>query len=125
MGETNTNITLSFNETFCAELEYHISTAFKSSPDKKIKFFWCDGVKMPFSDIQLTKQNILRTKQIFTKAFIGENGQELYEMIILLGSQSIEACINDKSLKNYLPGAESIDWIKLDTVAHTIVLQLN
>lgn len=125
MSEINADITPSFNENFCTELEYHLSAAFRNSSDKQIRSLWCDGVKMPFLDSQLTKYNVLHTKQIVTEAFIGSDGQGLYDMVIVLGQQSLEACINGKSLKNCLPNVESMDWIKLDTLANTIELQLN
>jgi len=125
MGKTNTDITLSFNEIFCAELEHHLSEVFRNCSISKYDIFWCDGVKMPFLDNQLTKDSIFNTKQITTHAFIGANGQGLYEMIIKLGPLSIDACINDKSLKDCLPGSESMEWVKLDTSANMIELQLN
>lgn len=125
MSEINADITLSFNKEFCEVLEYYLSAAFRNSSNKQLEWLWCDGIKMPHFDIQITKNNIRNTKQIITEAFIGTDGQGLYEMVIQLGLGSLKACLNDQNLKDYLPSAESTDWIKIETSTNTIELQLN
>ncbi len=72
----------SFNEDFCAELEYHLTWTFNQSDDKNLRGFWCDGVLMPTNDLQLTKKNVNDKRKIVTKAFLGYDGQDEYDMTI-------------------------------------------
>lgn len=113
----------SFNVEFCEFLEYHLSKTFKNSPDNKIKWLWCDGIKAPSID-NSTASTILNSQQIITTAFIGENGQDIYELVIKLGTQSLKACNIGGDLKGYLPSYKSAIWIAIDTELKEVILQL-
>jgi hypothetical protein len=97
---------------------------FANSTDKEIKRLWCDGVMMPFYDIELTRENVIKTKKIITTAWIGFDGQGKYDMIIKLGKNSIEACERNLNLTDCLPGDESLKWIVIDERQSKIELQL-
>ena len=125
MSESDGTIKASFNEDFCSMLEYHLTRAFGNSANKEINRLWCDGILIPFLDSQLTTKNILATEKILTEARIGFDGQEKYQMIIKLGPNSLEACINMLSLQNCLPNDTSMNWIILDRDNKIIELQLN
>lgn len=92
MPEGQNDIKKPFNEEFCAQLEYHLSRAFTNSLNKEFKWLWCDGIKVPFMEDQLLKQHIIEKQQLVTEAWIGTNGQDIYEMIIKFGPRSIEKC---------------------------------
>jgi hypothetical protein len=125
MFRNQTDIKGSFNEDFCSHLEYHLTRTFGNSSNKKIRWFWCDGVKMPFVESQLFTKNIIETKQITTEAWIGVDGQDTYKMTIKLGILSTEKIIQGLTLIDCLPSENSLAWVKLDVERKEIILQLN
>jgi len=124
MSEFRT-IEKNFNQDFCAELEYHLSSTFRNSADKEIRFFWCDGIQMPFDESQLTVDNIISSRKIITEAWIGADGQGKYIVTINFGSSSLKACIEGNGLKACLPNDQSMEWVSIDTKRNTIEIQLN
>jgi len=114
----------SFNQDFCNELEYHLSRTLWNSADNEFEFFWCDGVQMP-DENQLMIDHIITAKQIITKAWIGENGQGIYDMIIKFGEVALKVCYQGNSLSTCLPDDQSTEWISIDPSNNIIELQLN
>ncbi len=114
----------SFNEDFCAELEYHLTWTFNQSDDKNLRGFWCDGVLMPTNDLQLTKKNVNDKRKIVTKAFLGYDGQDEYDMTINFGQYSLRRYAKGTDLSDCLPNEETMDWVSLDMKSKTIELQL-
>lgn len=114
----------SFNEDFCAELEYHLTRTFNQSDDKNLRGFWCDGILMPTNDLQLTKKNINDKRKIVTKACLGYDGQDEYEMTINFGQYSLRRYAKGTDLSECLPNEDTMDWISLDMKSKTIELQL-
>jgi hypothetical protein len=114
----------SFNEDFCAQLEYHLTRTFGQTDDKNLKGFWCDGVLMPTAHQQLTKKNVKDKRKIVTKAWLGFDGQGEYEMTINLGQHSLSRYQNGTDLFDCLQSEDMMDWISLDMKSKTIELQL-
>jgi len=114
----------SFNKEFCEILEYHLSKTLRNSSNQKLKFLWCDGIKLPFDENQI-HVNIIDSKQIVTNAYIGLNGQDNYEMIINFGACALDKYIHGSTLVDCLPNEESTDWLHIDLNQKTIRLQLN
>lgn len=114
----------SINESFLQFLEYHLSKTLAKSPDKNIKWLWCDGIKMPMAS-QLNKQKIIKLKQVETECWLGINGQEIYKVLIKFGPCSIENLKNELSLTNCVPNEESMDWVKLRIEHKEVELLLN
>ncbi|NOS93251.1 MAG: hypothetical protein HOP30_15130 [Cyclobacteriaceae bacterium] len=114
----------SFNEDFCALLEYHLTKAFNKSDDKNLSGFWCDGILMPTNDLQLTKKNINDKRKIVTKAWLGYDGQGEYEMTINFGQHSLSRYAKGISLSDCLPSEGTLEWVSLDMKSKTIELQL-
>lgn len=110
----------SFNEDFCVELEYHLTRTFGNS---ELKGFWCDGISMP-SEIQLSKKRINDQRKILTKAWLGFDGQDEYEMIVHFGRCSLRRYAKGTGLTDCLPSEDSLDWIALDQETKTIELNL-
>ena len=113
----------SFNVDFCKRLEYHLSRAFRNSNDKQLKRIWCDGVREPES-WQQNLEVFNETKEVVTGAWLGVAGQDEYKMVICLGNQSFERCLNGLGFEEFLPGDESLDWVDIDMPNRKIVLQL-
>ncbi|OOQ57449.1 UPF0158 family protein [Mucilaginibacter pedocola] len=123
LEQANT-INSSFDKSFCYELEYRLSEAFRNSTDKIIKHIWCDGVLIPTDDMQLSREHIFTNHTIETEAFIGESGQDKYQMTIKLGLQSLKKCKDGDELSDCLPDASSLNWVSLDIENRTIEVQL-
>ena len=125
MTENNKDtIKESFNEDFCAELEYHLTRTFNQSDDTNLKRFWCDGILMPTNDLQLTKKNINDKRKIVTKAWLGYDGQDEYEITINFGQYSLRRYAKGTDLSDCLPNEDTMDWVSLDMKSKTIELQL-
>jgi len=123
MSEFKT-IEKSFNQDFCNELEYHLSRTLSNTANNKFEVFWCDGVQMP-DENQLLMDHVITAKQIITKAWVGKNGQGIYDMIIKFGEAAIKACFAGNSLSTCLPDDHSAEWITIDPSNNVIELQLN
>jgi len=113
-----------FGGDFRNYLEYHLCRAFRNSPDKRLRWFGCDGVDKP-QNSQLSIESITKSKKIETLAWMEVNGQARYEMIIKLGPDAIKNYMEGLSLIECLPSDESLDWVILDIEKKTIELQLN
>ncbi|WP_267402634.1 MULTISPECIES: hypothetical protein [unclassified Chryseobacterium] len=117
-----------FNIEFCSNLEWSLD--FKNVENENIKYyvkdFWCDGVQHLPEDIKsLLYKNLKVNKEINTKAWLGYSGQELYEMKIKLGAQSLENYKNNKSLIECIPQKnENLNWINLNIEDKKIEVQL-
>lgn len=128
MTDKSESYSNSFNEEFCTQLEYKISKAFNNS--KELKNLWCDGVSWaPYynSDVNrnyLSIENVMERKQIKTTSWIGEDGQDEYEMTIKFGLIAIEKYQREDSLIDCIPNEESIDWISLDRENKRVEIKL-
>ena len=119
---TNIYLHQSFDKDFCEHLEYHLSRTLRNSSNNEIKWIWCDGVKQPLYD---HNTNSVNSSQIITEAYIGVDGQSIYQMTIKLGPLSLQKYISGQGLIGSLPGEESLDWISLDLDKKTIQIQLD
>ena len=115
----------SFNKEFCGHLEYHLCSTFKKSGKEELKGFWCDGVSWsPLPDNQLTKKYVNDNRKVVTKAWIGKNGQDEYEMTILFGNHSLGRYAKGTSMIDCIPSDESMDWLEIDTIKRIITIRL-
>jgi len=112
---------LPFNEEFSVFLEFHLCRTFQNSDIKHIQYLWCDGVSQnPFFEKQLTREHVKRIRKIVTKARIGKNGQDEYEMTINFGKHSLLRYHKGLSLIDCIPGEENMDWIEINIEKQTI-----
>ncbi len=124
MSETE-NTTFELFKDFCLHLEYQLCTTFRNSHQKGIEGFWCDGVAwLTSNDLQLTKKHVNDTQKIETLAYIGKDGQEIYQMTIRFGKYSLRRYAQGKSLIDCIPREETMDWIDIDINKKTIELRL-
>jgi len=115
----------SFNEVFCNHLEYHLGKTFQNIDDQDLHEFFCDGIcwkSVPES--QLTLKIVNDTRKIVTTAFIGVDGQDLYEMVIHLGRYSLKRYAKGSSLVTCIPPANITDWIDINANKRIINLKL-
>ena len=128
-GAFNYNLTEPmFNLEFCSHLEWSLD--FQNVDNENIKYyvkdFWCDGVQhLPEDTKSLLYENIIKNKQIITKAWIGYGGDEIYEMKIKFGEKALENYKNHNSLSDCIPrNNEKPNWIKLYMEEKKIEVQL-
>lgn len=114
----------SFNQDLCTYLEYHLTKTFAKANDNQMQYLWCDGVSLPSVEAQLTKKSVNDSRRIITNAWIGLDGQTLFEMTIIFGPRSLSKYARGLSLLDCLPSDNTSDWITLDLNARTIELQL-
>ena len=104
-----------FNEDFCTHLECHLSRTFSHSDRQELNGFWCDGISwLPTPESQLTSKSVNDTRRIITKAWIGVDGQDEYEMVIHFGKYSLRRYAKGTDLFDCIPSEESMDWIDID-----------
>ncbi|TGE20164.1 hypothetical protein [Hymenobacter elongatus] len=115
----------SFNESFYSYLEAHLERTFAHSNQERIQTLWCDGIRPPIIESQLTKKSVDDSRQIVTKAFIGHSPTaDAYDLTILFGKYSLRRYAKGASLIDCIPDSESTDWMEIDTASHTIQIQL-
>ena len=101
-----------FNQEFCNHLEWKLD--FDELEDDKLKGFWCDGVShIPANPITLSKLRIRLNKEVKTTAWVGKDGQDIYEMIIKFGEKSLANYELNQSLIDCIPERNYKDWIKI------------
>ncbi len=124
MNETEST-TFELFADFCLHLEYRLCDTFKNSHQKVIGGLWCDGVSArSFNDPQLTKKHVNDTRKIETWAYIGKDGQDIYQMTIKFGTYSLRRYAIGESLIDCIPSEETMDWIDIDINEKTIELRL-
>jgi hypothetical protein len=111
-----------FNEDFCSFLEYHLCAAFKNSADNDTKYLWCDGVNIPSSGT--ARKHVNDTRTIVTKAWIGLDGNDEYEMTLKFGKKALSKYARGLDIKECLPSDSNTDWITLGSEQKTITLEL-
>lgn len=109
----NLNIAPPFDQDFCVHLESALK--FEGLQDENVKGFWCDGISHLPADMKaLSRSKIEKDKEIKTKAWIGKDGQDEYEMTIRFGDKSIENYKNNRSLVACIPAGDCRNWIEMN-----------
>lgn len=119
----NLKIHSSFNQEFCEYLERKLD--FDHLGNERVKGFWCDGIDHFPSDIKSLLKSILeKTKVIKTTAWIGKDGQDIYEMEIFFGENSLKNYQQNSSLIDCIPVENYKDWIEINPDSKTIKVKL-
>ncbi|MCA6370668.1 MAG: hypothetical protein IM631_04650 [Cytophagales bacterium] len=120
-----------FDEDFCGRLEYAISGALTKSKDVDWRRCWCDGVLLPDNETDYSQGQILRTKEVVTKAWIEEGetkeeqrGQFLYNLRLIFGDNSLNKIKRGDRLEDCIPDIGADSWLVLDQQNRTIEVQL-
>ena len=114
------------DDEFCEQLEWKIGNAMEAlwKTDERLKGFWCDGVLLPESESEYSKKHVNDNRFVIMKAFTGKSGQEEYELTLLFGKKALSRYARDLSLEECVPDLENSDWLQVDPVRKTIVVQL-
>jgi hypothetical protein len=112
-----------FNKDFCSALEYSLD--FSQFENENIKSLWCDGVDHLPADIRsLSVANLKQNPFIKTKAWIGKDGQDVYEMTIHFGPQALSNYTKRQALQECIPDTASEEWIKIDPERMQVEIRL-
>ena len=112
-----------FNMEFCSHLEWNLD--FKNIENKNCEHFWCDGIEhIPKNTKSLLSKNIEKDRVIITKAYIGNDGQDIYEMKIKFGEKSIENYKKQISIIECIPEKNTKNWIKINIEKKEIDVEL-
>lgn len=110
----------SFNEEFCLTLEYHLCSTFRNSDQKEIRRLWCDGIVCD----QFSKKYVNNNREIETIAWIGEEGQNEYDMKIKFGKYSLRRYAKGTEMTDCIPESDLMDWVEININKKWIVVQL-
>jgi len=91
------------DENFCVFLEYELTKAFPHSADPLVKSFWCDGILLPHSEKELSQKNVNDKRQILMRAYIGKDGQDMYDLILNFGRRSLSRHARGLDLQECVP----------------------
>ncbi|MDF7810307.1 hypothetical protein [Hymenobacter sp. YC55] len=114
------------DQTFCEHLEWQIGGALQLlwQTDERLKGFWCDGVLPPDIDSEYSKKQVHDKRCVVTKAFAGKTGQGEYKLTLLFGRKTLSRYTRNLRLEECVPNAENSDWLEVDPVMNTMVVQL-
>lgn len=113
------------NQDFCEFLEYEITKALSNSEAVLLMGFWCDGVLLPYSESEYSKNAVNDKRQIVMTAFVGQTGQDKYELILRFGRKALIRYERDLSLEECVPKAEDYNWLDVDPEKKKMVVQLD
>ena len=112
------------DQNFCEFLEFVLTKAFANSQDNLIKRLWCEGVLLPQSEKEISKKHINDNRQIVTTAFIGESGQDKYQLTISLGKKALSRYARNLKIEECIPPATESYWYKIDTINKKLTVNL-
>jgi hypothetical protein len=120
-----------FDQAFCEYLEYAISGVLGKSADVDYRRCWCDGILLPEEAASISSHQILKAREVATKAWIDEGriknkdrGQFLYGMRIHFGDDSAKRLRNNERLEESVPDTDPDSWIFIDRENKLIEIQL-
>ena len=100
------------------------------SVDPELEYYWCGGVlQIPFYNDQVNRdylkfENIKKTKLIETTAWLGRDGQTVYQFTVCLGKQALEKYALGVDLTDCIPNENITNWLHIDTQNKTLTLHL-
>jgi len=113
----------SFNKDFCSALEYNLD--FSQFENENIKSLWCDGVDHLPGDLKsLSVANLKKKPFIKTRAWIGKDGQDVYEMTIHFGPEALSNYTKRQNLQECIPDTASHEWITIDRERKQVEIRL-
>ncbi len=113
------------NKNFCEFLEYEITKALSGSEDVRLKGYWCDGVLLPNSKSEYSKNVVNDKRQIVMTAFVGKTGQDKYELTLRFGRKALSSYEKDANLEECVPKTKNNNWLNVDPERKKILLQLD
>ena len=112
------------DQDFCELLEYKVCEALKSIDDDKAKDLWCDGVLL-LEDEEHLQKTIQNKRQATLKAYVGKDGQDEYILTLHFGRKALSRYTKQLNINECIPQTDFKKWFNIDTLQHTIEIQLD
>lgn len=112
------------DQNFCLALEYHLTRALSEAGSGDFKHFWCDGILLPPNEDEYSLKSVNDTKMISLKAFLGQDGQDKYNLYLKLGNKSLSRYSRTLSIEECFPPANKNDWYTIDVAKKEIIIYL-
>ena len=113
------------DQEFCEFLENEISEALSSSTEERLKGLWCDGILLPHAENEYSKKSVNDNRQFIMTAFVGQTGQDKYELTLRFGPKALSRYARDLRLEECVPNPERNDWYDIDIGNRKMVIQLD
>lgn len=113
------------DRAFCDFLEYEICRAFENSGSEEIKGFWCDGVLLSEPEVYYSAKFINDNRQTVLKAFIGNDGQTEYTLILKFGNDALSRYARNLDMKECTSFANKKAGWSIDIKDKKIEIQLD
>lgn len=113
------------DQNFCEFLAYKLCNALENVDSEATKGFWCDGVLPPANDDSYSQKSINDHRQVALKAFIGKDGQSVYELILKFGNKALSRYARNLDLKDCIPAEGKINWFDINVERRKIEIQLD
>ena len=97
---------------------------FENLDDESVKGFWCDGVLLSEADKSYSQKFVNDNRQIKLKAFVGKDGQVLYNLTLKFGKKALSRFARNLDIVECIPLAEVQDWVSIDSSKKEIEIQL-
>ncbi|MES2454926.1 MAG: hypothetical protein V4594_05285 [Bacteroidota bacterium] len=111
--------------SFCEFLEYEICKALKTFDHEEIKGFWCDGILMSQPAYSYSHKFVNDNREVNFTAFIGEDGQQEYELILKFGKKALSRFARNLDIECCIPNSEESEWFSIDIGLNKVEIQLH
>jgi hypothetical protein len=91
------------DQNFCDALEYKLCELLSNSSSDDVRGFWCDGVLKSEQEHCYEASRINHTKKIELKAFVGNDGQDEYELALHCGKNSLRKILRNQVFFDTFP----------------------
>jgi hypothetical protein len=112
------------NKAFCELLEYKITAALQKSPDDSLKGYWCDGILLPTFENEYSQKYVNDNRRITLSAFIGIDGQDKYEVVLLLGKNALSKYSRGLNISDCMPEFETTGEFTFDSIRKQLIIEL-
>jgi hypothetical protein len=113
------------DQGFCEFMEYEMCRFFSNSDIEEVKGFWCDGVLLSAPAVCYTDEFITDRKQASFKAYIGNDGQTQYDLVLKFGPQTMNRFLEGQDLEDCVSLPVQKESYNIDTVKKEIEIQLD
>lgn len=109
---------------FCELLESKITSALQISTDNRTKTYWCDGVLLPTFDYEYSQKYVNDNRRITLTAFIGVDGQDRYEIVLLFGRNALSRYARGLDVSDCIPDFEATGGLTFDSFKKQVLIEL-
>ena len=113
------------DKAFCELLDYKITAALQNSSDHHERSYWCDGVLLPTLDYEYSQKYVNDNRRIILTAFIGVDGQDKYEIVLLFGKSALSKYARGLDILDCIPELDTVYGFTFDDHKKQILIELS